>query len=349
MQSSTIIHHGFELNYSTIEQLLGYYEHSIERIQNFDNQTLWNYYLYSLRFRHDLVHYLLCLSVFGIWKPEKIISDIYPNYDGDGSNLTPDLILEYKGEIFVIDVAVTTDIHSTILRKEQRYQPLCNGLSVFLNKRVYFKAFVFSMAGSSFQHTFSNIKPLLKYPFNDHLMYRGFELFDKQIEITNKCDKAFLRQMKEEYYGETFRTGLIKDTKISEEKMDEIIKKKYPIDVNYPDMNFEEEWFKLDSGIKNKYKDVENDSKQYSEAYQEIQEMNQKLLKNQKIKPTNYILYPDVEILEKKHGEYSEQKMIIAFFKYLIDNKPEIINEDEDFLFDYSKVFLDIMSKKTLL
>jgi len=38
--------------------------------------------------------------------------------------------------------------------------------------------------------------------------------------------------------------------------------------------------------------------------------------------------------------------MIISFFKYLIENQPKIINEDEEFLFDYAKVFLDIMSKK---
>jgi len=204
---------------------LGYYEHSITKVNDHDNQILWNYYLYSLRFRHDLVHYLLCLSIFGKWKPEEAVSQIYPGYNGYGSNFTPDIVFEHKNDVYVIDVAITIDIHSTILRKEERYQPLCHDLSLYLGKTAYFKAFVFSMAGASFQHALTGIKPILKFPFNDHLMYRGFELFDKQIEITNKCDQTFLRKMKEEYYGETFKTGLIKDTKIDENKMDEIIKK----------------------------------------------------------------------------------------------------------------------------
>lgn len=314
-------------------------------------EHFWDDYF---RLRHDILHYVVSLSLFNRWVPEKRMNEIFPNYNGRYCSQTPDIIMDTPEVLYIMDVGITNDFHKMVLEKTTKYEPLCFDLELLLRKPVKFIPLIYSTRSPNLPSIKSSLQFLIKYDFSEGLFSTCNELLQNVYDsLPFYYDPGLINEYKRKYFERNMSNYvpdiiIKKDTKIKQSILDDIYNEKYPHEIIIGEENID--FFKkfINDDKYDTYKDIKNDPKYYQMAYNYISDKNNEYLN--KPRPVLYFLFPekeDIIITEDVKLDYNdslEQQNIINFMLY-IKNNLKITDEKSSFLFNLSNSFDDLFIK----
>jgi hypothetical protein len=329
-----------------------------------NDDELFEYFELLIKYRHNVLHYAVLESMKYEWLEEKTVSASL-NIDNDDNDLlkkTPDIVLKYDNNVFIIDVSLSIDLHLNEYNKKQKYAPLVTYLNTKYNYNSVFIHINVSSSLNNLEQEINKITTLLKDEFDFYFVNDCTEMIeDKKEWVSNYIDKKFFDEQKQKKYNNTDvmfeNRGIYSDLDIKHDDF-VLFNKKYNLldKIVDPINNFKEDDFinliknELDnkSEIYQKYRDNILTDDQFKNAYENIIKDNKKR-KIQQPKPTHHIIIPKYEVIEEliilEKQKYPEQTMIENIFNYIIKNNNEI---GENIIQDSKYLFLLTFIKKYL-
>jgi len=290
---------------------------------NFDDQKdIISYYDTLLKMRHDIFHFALSKALYGVFKKEKRIDQIFPDFKASTAGLTPDIVHITPTEVCIMDVSFSKDKKQSFQDKMDKYELLRTQLSEHVNKICLI--YPICLDGSlNVKYAFENVKKFFAKPLDVQFINVSMTIYYNKVELINKyCDASLLDEHRKNNYNRTFDKpilGLVEDFDFDKDEMDNISFQKYPhhkkckIDIpNFLDHIKRD----LDSEgpLYSKYKDSLNKCEFYDQAFTQIEDLNKQF--EIKIRPTLPILLPekeDIKNLPILSGTFSEQTMLGNF------------------------------------
>jgi hypothetical protein len=140
-----------------------------DRKVNKNNESLFEFYRFLIRLRHDLLHYCV-LYVLGLgWQAEDTVRNLLELNDPNSLlSKTPDILFKHFGEIIFIDVSVSRDQKVYEKLKSEKYLPVCS----YLNREHKLKSsFIHLNINSSFRNLEKELNKISKYSRIDFPMH----------------------------------------------------------------------------------------------------------------------------------------------------------------------------------
>jgi hypothetical protein len=294
--------------------------------------------------RHDILHFLTLQCLGSKWEYEKRICDHFNLHMPDEiGHKTPDIVMERKGDWYMIDVSISRDIVKLEVDKNKKYLPVVAFLQSY-NYKITFIHINCLYDLSNLNVELEKLNKIKTEEFDILLMSRCVDIINDKLENIHKLiDKEKFDDYKRNYFNKKEITiedsiymdelkyvniGVYSDIETDLNAFQEY-NKKYDtiidIEENYKSHNEDVLLSYLENILENKnhpiycgYSDAKLSKKQFDAAF------NHTLLKNKsdeykrdKPKPTHHILMPF-------KGDYvycnDEQKAIETFHRDFISD-----------------------------
>jgi hypothetical protein len=293
---------------------------------NMSIDTIYQKYKTLLSLRHDLLHVIccevLCLKAdLGTSKP---IINYYPKLiDVKLSNLSPDIVFEKDGEVFLIEVTVTHLTSEAEAYKISKYDGLKRHITKIYGKVVEIVPVVVHPNLTQALFIFESMSKAVGCQKIPDLLYKRYvevhKLIQGKITVLRQYlpDELFTKMSESEDGGVFFEPFL---SKVEYQMIQESNYKHYSLskENNYMDLVDAEKIFEnlyMDTEVKNLLADTKYDVSMFAEGFNKIDEID--IFNSKSTKPTLHIPFAS-----KEFG-------LVPKFPFILDSREHKLNPDQ--------------------